>query len=227
MIKKKKKYSRLALSLSMCLMIIWGILGTGTSLAWFTDTSPEVKNIFHFAEFDLEVFYKTEDGTYKEITSDTRIFDDEALYEPGYVQVVYLKVKNKGTVDFHYKTAVSVTDYTVAENVFGNQFLLQDYLRFGLVAEDSEDVLMQKLSTRMQAMEVAKETMTAPLNNYYYSTEKAILGAGQETYMALIVGMPEEVGNVANYRRTDMNEDGIPRVELGIIVSASQIVDTE
>lgn len=210
--KKKKKYNRLALSLSMCLMIIWGILGTGTSLAWFTDTSPEVKNIFHFGEFDLVVSYKTEDGVYKEITSDTAIFDDEALYEPGYVQVVYLKIENKGTVDFEYKTAVSVTDYTPAINAFGKSFQLQDYLRFGLVSDDSEEALIEKLKTR----ELTKEKATMFLNNY--ATEKEYLKAGQETYMALIVRMPEEIGNVANYRGNT-----IPRVELGVIVSASQI----
>lgn len=210
--KKIKNYNRLALSLSMCLMIIWGILGTGTSLAWFTDTSPEVRNIFHFAEFDLVVSYKTEDGVYKEITSDTAIFDDEALYEPGYVQVVYLKIENKGTVDFEYKTAVSVTDYTPAINAFGKSFQLQDFLRFGLVSDDSEEALIEKLKTR----ELTKEKATMFLNNY--ATEKEYLKAGQETYMALIVRMPEEIGNVANYRGNT-----IPRVELGVIVSASQI----
>ena len=210
--KKIRKYNRLALSLSMCLMIVWGVLGTGTSLAWFTDTSPEVRNIFHFGEFDLVVSYKTEDGVYKEITSDTAIFDDEALYEPGYVQVVYLKIENKGTVDFEYKTAVSVTDYTPAINAFGKSFQLQDYLRFGLVSDDSEEALIEKLKTR----ELTKEKATMFLNNY--ATEKEYLKAGQETYMALIVRMPEEIGNVANYRGNT-----IPRVELGIIVSASQI----
>lgn len=210
--KKKKKYNRLALSLSMCLMIVWGILGTGTSLAWFTDTSPEVKNIFHFGEFDLVVSYKTEDGVYKEITSDTAIFDDEALYEPGYVQVVYLKIENKGTVDFEYKTAVSVTDYTPAINAFGKSFQLQDYLRFGLVSDDSEEALIEKLKTR----ELTKEKATMFLNNY--ATEKEYLKAGQETYMALIVRMPEEIGNAANYRG-----ETVPLVELGVVVKASQI----
>lgn len=210
--KKNKKYNKFALSLSMCLMIIWGILGTGTSLAWFTDTSPEVKNIFHIAEFDLVVSYKTPNGAYKEITADTPIFDDQALYEPGYMQVVYLKVENKGSVDFVYKTAVSVTDFTTAINVFGNEFWLQDYLKFGLAAAEDEADLSRKLSTRA----LAKAYMTEPLNNY--SAQKALLKAGEDTYMALIVGMPEEVGNVANYRG-----DVVPRVELGVIVSASQL----
>ncbi|MBR4061412.1 MAG: hypothetical protein IKK03_16410 [Lachnospiraceae bacterium] len=210
--KKRKKYNRLALSLSICMLMIWGLLGAGTSLAWFTDTSPEVKNIFHMAEFDLVVSYKTEDGTYKEITSDTAIFDDDAIYEPGYTQVVYLKIENKGTVDFQYSTAVSVTNYTTAVNVFGKEFLLQDYLRFGLVTADTEKELMDTLEAR----DMAKEKAVMYLNNY--ASEKSTLGAGKEAYMALIVRMPEEVDNQANYRG-----NVVPRVELGVIIKANQM----
>ena len=98
----KKSYKRIAFALSLCLLVIWGILGTGTSLAWFTDTTPKIKNIFHFAEFDLEVSHLLDNGEWEIVDEQTKIFDEEALYEPGYVQVVYLKVKNKGTRDFKF-----------------------------------------------------------------------------------------------------------------------------
>jgi hypothetical protein len=92
----KKPYKRIALVLSLCSLIIWGILGTGASLAWFVDTSDVVTNIFHTANFDLEVSHRTDDYKWESIDAKTDIFDDEALYEPGYVQVIYLKVENKG-----------------------------------------------------------------------------------------------------------------------------------
>jgi hypothetical protein len=50
-----------------------------------------------------------------------------------------------------------------------------------------------------------------------YSTEVAALNPGDTAYLALVVRMPEEVGNEANYR-----EGVIPKVELGIIVKAEQ-----
>lgn len=212
MTTKKKSYTKLAFALSICLLVAWGILGTGTSLAWFTDTTPELKNIFHFADFDLVVSYKTETGEYKEIDAETAIFDDEALYEPGYVQVVYLKVENKGEVDFNYTAAVSVTDYTPATNVFGQTFHLQEYLRFGMVIADTEAELIGQLEERG----LAEEAANMPLN--MYSTERDLLQEGCEKYMALIVRMPKEVDNAANYRN-----DVVPRVELGLIVKASQI----
>ena len=211
MIKNKNLYKKIALILSLCLIAVWAILGTGASLAWFTDTSEEVKNIFHVAEFDLAVSHRLEDGSYEEIDGQTKIFDDEALYEPGYVQVVYLKIENRGTVPFDFQTAVTVTDYTVATNIFGQQFNLQDYLKFGVVTAATESELEAKLEER----DLAKEAATMKLSNY--SSDIAELEAGSETYMAIIVHMPEEVGNDANYRG-----DKIPRVELGIIVNATQ-----
>lgn len=205
-----KKFKKMAFALSAILMIAWALLGTGTSLAWFSDESEEVENIFHVAKFDLRVSYLTENG-YVPLDAKTDVFDDNALYEPGYVQVVYLKVENEGTVPFEFQTSVSVFGYVPATNYFGQTFNLQNYLRFGVVGNYDEAELKDKLSNR----EKAKTYATEALNNYSTNTE--VLGAGEETYIAVIVRMPEEIGNVANYRGTP------PKVELGLIVNANQV----
>ena len=209
---KKTPYKRIALAISLCALIVWCILGTGASLAWFTDTSPEINNIFHFAEFDLVVSHRLTDGKWEEVDSQTKIFDEEALYEPGYVQVVYLKVENKGTVPFKFSTAVNVNGCIVAINVFGQEFMLQDYLKFGITTADSEDAMKNSVPDRNAAVKLAD----MPLHNY--DTETAVLEPGATKYIALIVRMPEEVGNVANYRG-----DTVPEVDLGITVKADQI----
>ena len=211
---KKRIYKQIALSLSLCALIVWCILGTGASLAWFTDTSPEINNIFHFAEFDLVVSHRLTDGKWEEVDSQTKIFDEEALYEPGYVQVVYLKVENKGTIPFEFYTAVNVNGCIEATNVFGQRFMLQDYLKFGITTADSEDAMKNSVHDRNAAVKLAD----MPLHNY--DTETAVLNPGATKYIALIVRMPEEVGNVANYRG-----DTVPKVELGITVKADQIQD--
>lgn len=210
---KSKPYKRIALTLSLCALLVWAVLGTGASLAWFTDTSPEINNIFHFADFELEVSHRLTDGTWEKIDSQTKIFDEEALYEPGYVQVVYLKIENKGDREFQFKTAVNVTGYTLATNVFGQQFSLQDYLKFGVVTTETEEDMKNSVPNRNKAVEIA----TSKLNNYY--TDTAVLGVGETTYVVVIVRMPEEVDNVANYRG-----ETVPKVELGIIVTADQII---
>lgn len=211
---KKRIYKQIALALSLCALIVWCILGTGASLAWFTDTSPEINNIFHFAEFDLVVSHRLTDGKWEEVDSQTKIFDEEALYEPGYVQVVYLKVENKGTIPFEFYTAVNVNGCIEATNVFGQRFMLQDYLKFGITTADSEDAMKNSVHDRNAAVKLAD----MPLHNY--DTETAVLNPGATKYIALIVRMPEEVGNVANYRG-----DTVPKVELGITVKADQIQD--
>lgn len=213
------RLKKVALSVSLLLVVAWCVLGTGASLAWFTDTDEEVKNIFHFAEFDLEVSHRLEDGTWEKVEQGTKLFDDEALYEPGYVQVVYLRIENKGEVPFDWKTAVTVTDYTEPTNIFGQKFHLQDYLKFGLATAETEEKLFELVATR----DLAEEVANMPLNHYYendYTTDASELGAQEMTYLALIVRMPEDVTNIANYRG-----DIIPRVELGVIVSATQKTD--
>lgn len=210
----KTPYKRIALALSLCALIIWGILGTGASLAWFTDTSPEINNIFHFADFDVEVSHRLTDGKWEQIDGKTDIFDDKALYEPGYVQIVYLKVENKGTVPFKFQTAVNVNGCIEATNALGQHFMLQDYLEFGITITDSEETMKNSVPNRKKAVEIAN----LPLHNY--STETAVLAPGATKYIALIVRMPEEVSNVANYRG-----DTVPNVELGITVKADQIQD--
>ncbi len=209
--QKKTPYKRIALALSLCALIIWGILGTGASLAWFSDTSEEVTNIFHTANFDLEVSHRVDVDKWESIDAKTDIFDDEALYEPGYVQVIYLKVENKGDRAFDFYTAISVKGSTTATNVFGQQFWLHEHLKFGVAIANSVEEMEDAVSTREKANAIA----TMKLQNY--STDVAALDPGETAYLALVVRMPEEVGNEANYREGD-----IPKVELGIIVKAEQ-----
>lgn len=209
----RKSYTKIALILSICFMIIWAILGTGTSLAWFTDTTPVQKNIFYVGELDLEVYHRVDEENYEQVTAETSLFDDNALYEPGYVQVVYLKIQNEGDIAFDYKMAIGVSDYTPAINVFGQSFNLQDHLKFGLVVADSEDELEKKVAQRESAAENASKDI--PLSTYTTDTET--LDVGEIKYLALIVRMPEDVGNIANHKSKEK-----PKVELGVIIKATQ-----
>ena len=125
-----------------------------------------------------------------------------------------LKVENKGTIPFEFNTAVNVNGCIEATNVFGQRFMLQDYLKFGITTADSEDAMKNSVPNREKAVEIAD----MPLHNY--DSETAVLNPGATKYIALIVRMPEEVSNVANYRG-----DTVPKVELGITVKADQIQD--
>lgn len=207
-----KKYTKIALVLSVAMIFIWIALGTGTSLAWFTDVTPVDRNVLNVGVLEVEVDYLNENGEWKSIEAVTDVFDDEALYEPGYTQVVKLRVRNIGNVPFDYKTAVTVFDYDDGVNVFGARFNLQDYLKFGVVDSDSIAELEQKLEDRNAARDEA--VMGLPLNTY--STKPLELLAGDTAYVALIVYMPETVGNIANHAIEQ------PSIALGINVKATQ-----
>ncbi|MBP3392541.1 MAG: hypothetical protein J6L76_07130 [Clostridia bacterium] len=210
-INRGKLFRKIALVVSLGLLLLWVVLGTGASLAWFTDTSTPVKNILNVANFDLEVSFRDEQGNWKTIEGRSDIFDDAALYEPGYVQVVYLRIENKGDIPFDCKTAVSVMGYTTATDYYGQEFVLQEYLKFGVAYADSEEAMDALVETRTQAKVIAKDDLSD------YASNIGSLNAGEEKYMVIVVRMPEEVTNEANYRR-----DEIPMVELGIVVQAMQ-----
>lgn len=209
---KKRRLTKTAFVFSVCLVMVWCVLGTGSSIAWFVDESPAVRNIFNIGEFDLVVSHKTETG-YEEIQDGTKVFDEEALYEPGYVQVVYLKIENRGTVDFHYNLSVipDLQTLVTPKNVYGQEIYLPEFLKFGVILAETETELEQMLATRELAEEHADEMLST------YATEAKTLEAGKEAFAAVIVRMPKEVGNAANYRGNIP-----PSVELGILVKAVQ-----
>lgn len=209
---ERKEMMKKALVLSVCLLVLWGVLGTGATIAWFTDTTPAAKNTFIIGELDLEVSYKNDKvSEYTPVEKETSIFNDEALYEPGYTQVVYLKIENKGDMDFNYKLSVDKISYIDSINVYGSNLHLPNYLRFGVIYGENEVELDRKIAQGYADTEMKE------LDLNIYSTAPEPLEAGGMHYAALIVYMPEEVGNEANYRGSQP-----PQVQLGMTAYAQQ-----
>lgn len=204
----------MALALSACLFILWWALGTGATLAWFSDADT-VRNEFEIGQLKMDVSYRNDAATeYAPLLGTTEAFNDKALYEPGYTQVVYLKIENNGDVDFRYKLSVTVNDVTTAMGVLGNEIYLPNYLRFGAVFAESEDALKTAVADRLAARDQAKQQ---PLSTWSEISEYTFEAKEAPHYAALIVYMPEEVSNVANHRGLD-----VPQVKLGIAVFAQQ-----
>ena len=207
---KKKRIKNIALASSIVLIMVWALLGTVSTVAWFHE-EDEIVNSIHFGELEIELYHKV-DGNYEKVDSYTKIFDDEALYEPGYTQTVFLKVVNVGTVPFQYRLSVLPDKVTEAENVYGELFELPEYLRFGVVVRDSEEALLKEMESR----DVARENAILPLETY--KEDRAELDVGCEQYIAIVIYMPEDVGNEANYRGEKQ-----PEVTLAIEALAMQL----
>ena len=212
----RKKWIKASLTLSACLFLLWWALGTGATLAWFSDADT-VRNEFRVGLIDLQVHFKNDIVTeYTPLQGTTKAFNDEALYEPGYTQVVYLKIENTGDVDFNYKVAVTVKDSQIGKNMWGEEIYLPNYLRYGVVFGQTEAEVQQQVKDRLTAKTNAPNdwgTLGAWSEISPYTFE-----AGEAPhYAAMIIYMPEEVGNRANYRGAD-----VPQVKLGITVFAQQ-----
>ena len=213
---KRKKWIKASLAFSACLFVLWWALGTGATLAWFSDTDS-VRNEFQIGLLDLDVSYKNDIVTeYTPLQGTTKAFNDQAIYEPGYTQVVYLKIDNLGEVDFKYKVAVTVDKVIAGKNAIGEDIYLPNYLRYGVVFAETEAELQEAVKSRLEAR-------TQALNDWgtlgtWSEISPYTFEAGEAPhYAALIIYMPEKVGNVANYRGAIA-----PSVELGITVFAQQ-----
>ena len=212
----RKKWIKAALAFSASLFVLWWALGTGATLAWFSDADT-VRNDFQIGLLNLDVSYKNDIvPEYTPLQGTTKAFNDAALYEPGYTQVVYLKIENNGDVDFNYKVAVTVDKVITGKNAWGEDIYLPEYLRYGVVFAESEAALQELVEDRLKAKNHAPNDWGAletwsEISPYTFEAKEA------PHYAALIVYMPEETGNTANYR--GFTE---PRVELGITVFAQQ-----
>ena len=206
---KKRKITKTALALSIVLIIVWSLLGTASTIAWFSD-SDTIVNTFQFGDLNVELYRKVGDD-YEIVTEATKLFKDEALYEPGYTQVVYLKVKNAGDVPFDYKLAVLPDNVMIGTNMFGQPIDLREILKFGVVVKDTEEKVLAATKTR----EAARSYADTKLNNY--DKAQTDLAVGAEQYIALVVCMPETVGNEANFRIKEAS------VDLAVKVKATQI----
>ena len=212
----KKKWRKAALALSACLFVLWWALGTGATLAWFSDTDT-VRNEFQIGLLKMDVSYRNDIvKEYTPLRGTTEAFNDEALYEPGYTQVVYLKIENIGDTAFNYKIAVTVEDAQNGKNTWGEDIYLPNYLRYGVVFGKTEADVQQQVKDRLTAKTHAPNDW-GTLGTWSQKAPYTFDVDEKPHYAALIVYMPEEVGNKANYRGFD-----VPQVKLGITVFAQQ-----
>lgn len=223
---RKGTITKSALILSILLLILWSVLGAGTSIAYFTDTSTPTVNTFNIGEIDLEVSKVTwnsdqiNDFTTESIENSTKVFDDAALYEPGYTQVVYLEIKNTGEIPFDYQMAVMVNGYQDGFSVTHDTIHLAEHLMFGVVWNRDLAVLKNdNLASRVKAQNAAKDPLTdVEIMGQYTQTWNTPLQPNDTMYAAVVVYMPETVGNEANHVTGSQ-----PRVELGLSVKATQV----
>ena len=211
-----KKNTRRALFMSITSLILCCAMLMGTTFAWFTDSVTSANNIIKSGNLDIELEYYagTENGVaiWKTVNGESKLFSEE-LWEPGHTQVVYLKLSNLGSLALKYQLGINVVSETPGTNAAGERFKLSDHIYMG-VAADAEPTY----TSREEAVDDAKKGVNDVIGNGY-AKQGTMEANAEPVYMAVVVYMPEETGNEANYK----TNTEAPMINLGITLLATQV----
>ena len=208
------KSTKRALLTSVLALLMCVVMLIGTTFAWFTDTASTAVNKIQAGNLDVKLMYSTDMQTWKEATDQTKLFDDNALWEPGYTQVVYLKIVNAGNLALKYEAGFS-KNYTSnrGKNVNGDWYRVDNYLKIGTAETTTKFANREDVWSAIAATEktLAKDVM---LTDGWIT-----LKAGESSNpFAVAIYMPTSVGNEANASRLRASSVS----GLGIEVRATQ-----
>lgn len=216
--EKKVGGTKRALLTSVLALVLSLAMLAGSTFAWFTDTASTGVNRIVSGNLDVGLQYwgVDENGQKTWLTAENskELFDENALWEPGYTQIVYLKVENNGNLALTYAMQITPVHETVGVNVDGEEFKLSDYIKFGwttfTVDGDGAPVALDR--------EAAQTGVGggAQLGTTLHRQAAEPMKASAEELVALVAWMPENVGNEANYSTVQ------PTIELSLKVLATQ-----
>lgn len=185
---KRKNVTRNALFTSIIAMLLCVSMLVGTTFAWFTDSVTSAGNKVVAGNLDVDLYQWTADGS-AEITNESDplfgnenslVAQDDAtntLWEPGKTQVVYLSIKNNGSLDLKYKVNVNVKNPIGGKDLYkAMQYAITPDAQFGSV-----DAWTNGTSVVVGSNET--------------DYNDVMLKAGEEHFFALSVHMMEEAGN--------------------------------
>ena len=204
---KSTKHALLAsvLSIVMCFAML-----IGSTFAWFTDEVKSGMNKIVAGNLDVELEYSLDGTTWTTVDENTNMFKEDALWEPGYTEVVYLRVSNVGTLALKYQFGINVADKVIGKTADDRDIDLSNFIEFGVV--EAEAVFADRAAAR-----AAVNGNTALISAGYSSAEGHLIAGDKSNMLALVVYMPETVDNAANYAG-----DNQPSINLGIKLVATQ-----
>ena len=200
-----------ALAILMCVAML-----IGTTFAWFTDTASTAVNKIQAGNLDVELEYSKDFSEWKKVTDTTKVFEESTLWEPGRTEIVYLRVKNAGTLALKYYLGIYNLYENRGKNVAGDFYYLADFVKLGAVETTGA---YEERAAAINAVDAGAKTLRD-------LGDTGVIGASLEngktkTY-AMVLYMPTEVGNEANPKNNDPY--WAAKVSFGIRVSATQVV---
>lgn len=209
----KQRERKKAILISLLSTVICLAMFIGSTFAWFTDSVQTGSNTIIAGSLDIELEYtKTPDdqNSWQKIDGATDLFSDVTLWEPGATGVCYMRISNLGTLALNYFLTIEATDKVVGKTKSGESIRLSDILVYGVV-----DGVKTTFTSRQNAIDQVLEPKKLS-QNYYHNGQ--MMATEEKEYFAVVVYMPQDVGNEANYFGS-----AIPQVDLSIKFVATQM----
>ncbi|MGN1113266.1 MAG: TasA family protein [Acutalibacteraceae bacterium] len=190
----KGKSTKKALLGSVTALVLSCSMLVGTTFAWFTDTEKSGGNTITAGNLNIKVEHAgnaigagtdlADDSTaWSDVRGAINLFkpvvdtsDDDTkaaagtntLWEPGHVEVAYLKVSNIGSLALKYNMSVNVEneiksivmESKTAENPEGTELALSNYVQYAVVdMPEAEDGTVKTFANRAAAVKAAQDTL--------------------------------------------------------------------
>ncbi len=203
------KTTKRALLASVLSIVLCFAMLIGSTFAWFTDTVTTGVNKITAGNLDVGLKYSKDFNTWNNAEAATEIFKKDALWEPGYTEVVYFEVENKGSLAFNYRVGTNLVNNVIGKTQDDKDIDLTKYIKFGIVKVD------KAFANRDAALAAVKDSAIDFANLFVAEDSLTTKGATQK--FAMVVFMPTTVNNEANHNGKD-----IPSIEFGVQVIATQ-----
>lgn len=222
----QKKFSKRAALVSIVVVILCCALLIGNTFAWFTDTASTGVNTINSGKLDLEVYYAHPSAVIGDtiaadhwipLDENSPVFNDEALWEPGYAEVVYFKVVNAGTLALEYTMLADIVEETNGVNVYGVDFYLSNYIYSSVSHSYDKPVVIDDRAEAYGIDALPLQTAAkAALNGELSLDWHEYLLPGEAAYTTMVLYMPTTIDNIANYSTKQ------PEIKLGVNFNATQ-----
>ncbi|MBE6690762.1 MAG: hypothetical protein E7590_05710 [Ruminococcaceae bacterium] len=195
-----KKSTKRALLMSVIAMLMCISMLLGTTYAWFTDQVSSSGNLIQTGTLDIALEKWDVDGEKWVDASSDPIFN-YTKWEPGYTEVVNLRVVNLGTLALKWQ-AVIMTEESLS--------ILADAIFVYVRSDDRSDTVRDyidgvtdraQFDTLAEQGQFKKFTLRDFIENLTAMT-KGTLEAGQESYLGIVLRMDPTAGN--EYQNLDL-----------------------
>lgn len=227
MMKKKSHRAKYAFITSLLSLLLCMAMLAGSTFAWFTETVHTGANKIVTGNLDVALEYY--DGSaWKQVGESTSIFSSVSgsvgsSWEPGHLEVAYLRVHNAGALAVKYQLSVKPVSETAGIKVDGrHKVLLSEYLAFGHLKTNNNGVDASVTAyADVNAVKTAfwpdtnDESIITGVGNYIDTDNQ--LDAGETRTYSLALYMPD-----TEKARNALCPSTGPTLTLGVTLTAAQ-----